>query len=172
MYFSEWRKLQRDSEMFNISLSFIAEGISREKFEIIVHVFLPFAKKELKIKDLPKIKFVDDKKFARRIAAFGQIKDNQIIIDVGGRHPMDILRTLAHELIHYRQHKLGVNGSGAAGSPTENESNRLAGIIMRKFGEKHSNLFVLPSVNEAKKKRKRRNMIDIDGGDHYPMELA
>ena len=168
MYFSEWRKLQRDCGMFNISQSFIAEGISTKQFENIVHTFLPFVKKELKIKELPKIHFVDDPKFARRIAAFGQIKDNRIVIDIQGRQTMDILRTVAHELTHYRQHKLGVNGSGHAGAPTENEANRVAGTIVRKFGEKHSNLFALPTVNEAKKRKKK---IDIDS-EHYPMELV
>ena len=169
MYFSEWRKYQRDSEMFNISLSFVAEGISKTQFENIVHTFLPFVKKELRIKELPKIHFVDDPKFARRIAAFGHIKDNRIVIDIGGRQTMDILRTLAHELTHYRQHDRGVRGSGKAGSPTENEANRLAGTIVRKFGEKNPNLFVLPSVNEAKKKKKKT--INIDS-EHYPMELV
>ena len=168
MYFSEWRKLQRDREMFDISLSFVAEGISKENFEKIVYTFLPFAKKELGIKELPKIHFLDDPKFAKRIAAFGQIKDNRIVIDVQDRHTIDILRTVAHELTHYRQHRTGVHGNSAAGTPTENEANRLAGTIVRKFGEKHSDLFTLPSVNEARKKGKKK--IDIDS-EHYPMEL-
>jgi hypothetical protein len=171
MYFSEWRKLQRDCGMFNISQSFVAEGISKQNFENIVHTFLPFVKKELNIKELPKIHFVDDPKFARRIAAFGQIKDNRIVIDIQGRQIMDILRTVAHELTHYRQHRKGVNGSGHAGAPTENEANRLAGTIVRKFGEKHSGLFALPSVNEAKKRKKRKEMLDIDS-EHYPIELS
>ena len=169
MYFSEWRKLQRDCEMFNISQSFVAEGLSRNQFETIVHTFLPFAKKELNIKELPKIHFVDDSKFAKRIAAFGQIKDNRIVIDIAGRQIMDILRTVAHELTHYRQHKTGVSGDGHAGSFTENEANKVAGTIVRKFGEKHSNLFTLPSINEAKKKKKKT--INIDS-EHYPMELV
>lgn len=171
MYFSEWRKLQRNTEMFNFSGGIIAEGVSREHFESIVHTFLPFVKKELNIKELPKIHFVDDPRFAKRIAAFGQIKGNRIVIDIQDRHTMDILRTLAHELTHYRQHTRGVNGSGHAGAPTENEANKLAGTIVRKFGEKHSGLFATSAVNEAKKKRKRRNMIDIDS-EHYPMELT
>ena len=169
MYFSEWRKLQRDCGMFNISQSFVAEGISKQDFEKIVHNFLPFVKRELNIKELPKIHFVDDPRFAKRIAAFGQIKDNRIVIDIKDRQTMDILRTLAHELTHYRQHKRGVTGSGHAGTPTENEANKLAGTIVRKFGEKDSGLFTLTSVNEAKKKKKKT--IDIDS-EHYPMELV
>jgi hypothetical protein len=155
--------------MFKISEVFVAEGISRQQFETIVHTFLPFAKKELGIKELPKIHFVDDPKFARRIAAFGQIKDNRIVIDIQNRHTMDILRTVAHELTHYCQHTRGVNGSGHAGAPTENEANRLAGTIVRKFGEKHSGLFTTSAVMEAKKKKKKTLHSDYE---HYPMELT
>ena len=169
MNFSEWRKYQRNREMFNISLSFVAEGISKQHFEEIVHNFLPFVKKELNIATLPKIHFVDDPRFAKRIAAFGQIKDNRIVIDIQGRQTMDILRTLTHELTHYRQHKTGKNGSGKVGTPTENEANKLAGTIVRKFGEKHSGLFQLPSVNEARKRKKKT--VEIDS-EHYPMELT
>ena len=169
MNFSEWRRLQRNTEMFKISEVFVAEGISREHFESIVHTFLPFVKKELKIKELPKIHFVDDPKFARRIAAFGQIKDNRIVIDIQSRQTMDILRTLAHELTHYRQHTKGVNGSGHAGAPTENEANRLAGTIVRKFGEKHPSLFATSAVMEARKKKKKTMHSDYE---HYPMELT
>ena len=172
MNFSEWRRLQRNTEMFKISEVFVAEGISREHFEKIIHSFLPFVKRELNIKELPKIHFVDDPKFAKRIAAFGQIKDNRIVIDIQGRQTMDILRTVAHELTHYRQHKKGVNGSGHAGAPTENEANRLAGTIVRKFGEKHSDLFELPSVMEAKKKRKKTTYTGYTDYEHYPVELS
>jgi Zn-dependent peptidase ImmA (M78 family) len=154
--------------MFNISQSFVAEGILNQDFEKIVHTFLPFVKKELGIKELPKIHFVDDPKFAKRIAAFGQIKDNRIVIDIQNRQVMDILRTVAHELTHYRQHKSGKNGSGHAGSPTENQANQLAGTIVRKFGEKNPELFALAPVNEAKRRKKK---IDIDS-EHYPMELS
>ena len=169
MNFSEWRRLQRNTEMFKISEVFVAEGISRENFEKIVHTFLPFAKKELKIKELPKIHFVDYPKFAKRIAAFGQIKDNRIVIYIQNRHTMDILRTVAHELTHYRQHTKGVNGSGHAGAPTENEANRLAGTIVRKFGEKHPSLFATSAVMEARKKKKKTLHSDYE---HYPMELT
>jgi len=168
MYFSEWRKFQKNKEMFDISLSFIEEGVSKQNFEKIIHIFLPFVKKELSIKEFPKIHFVEDPKFAKRIAAFGQIKNNRIVIDIQNRQIMDILRTVAHELTHYRQHKKGVYGNDHAGVPTENEANKLAGTIVRKFGEKHSELFTFPSVNGAKKKKKKTTNID---GDNYPEKL-
>jgi hypothetical protein len=165
MYFSDWRRLQRTKDLFNIYSSHVCEGISRENFENVVYNFLPFVKNELRIMQLPKIHFVDDPKFARRISAFGQIKDNRIIIDIQDRQILDVLRTLVHELSHYRQHV-----TGKAGSYTENEANRFAGKIVRKFGEKNPGLFAFPSISESKKKKKKKT-VDIDS-EHYPMEMV
>lgn len=50
----------------------------------------------------------------------------------------DILRTLAHELVHHMQNlddRLQDN-SGDDGSPEENEANALAAVIMRQYGRK------------------------------------
>lgn len=183
MYFSEWRRLQRSIEMVNVSGNFIAEGFKKQEFENIIQHFLEFAKKQLRIKEYPKIQFVGDSRFAKRIAAFGQIKDNKIIIDIEGRQIMDILRTLAHELVHYHQHQTGKRGSGKAGSSTENQANQLAGTLVRKFGETHSNLFAMTTIKEARNKKKKKmndeidseyhskKTIDIDS-EHYPMELT
>ena len=155
MYFSEWRKLQ--------------EEMNKKQFEDVVKKFLPFAKEFLKLKNLPEIEFVEKPSFSKNIAAFGEIIDNRIIINVRNRHPIDIVRTIAYELVYYKQHGNGGYGSVSAGSPTENEANKLAGTLVRKFGETHSNYFKLSAVTEAKKKRKKT--LDIDS-EHYPMELV
>lgn len=170
MYFSEWRRLQRTKDLFNIYGSHVCEGISRENFENVVYNFLPFAMKQLRIKELPKIHFVDDPKFAKRMATFGQIEDKRVVVYIQDRQIMDVLRTLAHELAHYRQHMGGNVGSGKAGSFAENEANSLAGKIVRKFGEKNPGLFAFPSISESKKKKKKKT-VDIDS-EHYPMELV
>lgn len=155
MYFSEWRKLQ--------------EEMNKKQFEDIVKKFLPFAKEFLKLKKTPKIEFVEKPSFSKDIAAFGEIIDDIIIINIKNRQPMDVLRTLAHELVHYKQHQNKVNGHGAAGSPTENEANKLAGTLIRKFGETHSQYFKLSAIDEEKKRRKK--LTDRDS-EHYPMELT
>jgi len=64
------------------------------------------------------------------------------------RHPIDIMRTLAHELVHYKQdveHRIGPD-SGETGSPIENEANALAGQIMRRFDHENPQLFALSAV--------------------------
>jgi hypothetical protein len=52
------------------------------------------------------------------------------------------LRTLAHELIHYKQDSQGriKPDSGETGSPEENEANAGAGIIMRDFDQANPEL--------------------------------
>jgi len=100
--------------------------------------FLPLALKILKLDHVPKIKlekFIEDDEQP----TFGKFvqDDNMIYIGLENRHPIDILRTLAHEMVHYKQNvdnKLNPE-SGRTGSPEENEAHQIAGIIMREFNK-------------------------------------
>ena len=67
--------------------------ITRAQFEVMLKKFLVFVKRELRIShDIPII-FVDDVDFAKKIAAFGEISNKNVIhISVINRHPMDIDR--------------------------------------------------------------------------------
>lgn len=61
-------------------------------------------------KPIPKIRLVhivqDDNPFKAQTGHFVP-DDNEIVLYVTNRHPKDILRTLAHELIHVKQHHEG-----------------------------------------------------------------
>lgn len=123
------------------------DKVSPEQFYKIVDVFVSFAKRNLKLKKIPNINFVSDSKFSQKHAAFGVIRGkDKIFVEILDRHPMDILRTLAHELIHYSQHEHNINGTGHAGSKTENDANMRAGKLLRDFGSIHAYLFKLPPV--------------------------
>ena len=118
---------------------------TRIQFDAILKRFQVFLKQELRLTyDIPVI-LIDDADFAKQIAAFGEIsKDNMIHLSIINRHPMDIMRTLAHEYVHYKQHiEKGPNRSSHAGSPTENQANAKAGELMRKYGQLHPELFDL-----------------------------
>jgi hypothetical protein len=100
--------------------------------------FLPIAVKELKLKRLPKIKFLskldnEDQPTFGRFSHDG--KKAMIELNIFNRHPVDVLRTLAHEMVHYKQfvHKQLGKNSGDTGSSSENEAHVIAGIIMRHF---------------------------------------
>ena len=98
--------------------------------------FLPLAIRELGIQTVPKIKLARNL-HDTHVPTFGRFEnDNEIItVDIENRHPVDILRTLAHELVHYAQGTRGMldADSWQTGSPEEDEANAEAGVIMRKF---------------------------------------
>ena len=106
--------------------------------------FFPIAMKVLGITKLPKIKLVmqvDDPDQP----TFGRFDNSNLTIELGmaNRHPIDILRTLAHELTHFKQYlnnQLGPD-SGETGSPEENEAHEVAGVIMRHFNKMHRHYF-------------------------------
>jgi hypothetical protein len=71
------------------------------------------------------------------------------------RHPMDIFRTVAHELVHHKQNEDGRLGKdiakeGATGSDIENEANSEAGKVMRYFGRENPFYFDMNYVLEHK----------------------
>jgi len=106
--------------------------------------FFPLAVKELGIDSLPDIKVMLKLPQGHQ-PTFGKFvnDENRIYLAIQNRHPLDIIRTLAHELVHYRQHvnhQLSHN-SGETGSPEENEAHAVAGVIMRHFNKQHPQYF-------------------------------
>ncbi len=111
--------------------------------------FLPFIKSELDLPSLPKISLVD-KVPEDNQPTFGRYstEDSSIVLAVLNRHPIDILRTFAHELVHYKQdieNRLDPH-SGETGSNEENEANGQAGIIMRNFAKDHPQFFSIDKI--------------------------
>lgn len=106
--------------------------------------FLRFTCNELGISTIPKITFSADpisNKESNSFAAYNPQK--HIYLYVKHRHILDICRSLAHEMVHYKQ---DLNDeltptSGKTGSHHENEANAMAGEIMRKYGKIHPELF-------------------------------
>ena len=128
-----------------------AEGISKEDLLDAMRKFLIIAKQEIGLDRLPEIHWSWDPKVAPDSPSFGRFTndDKAIKIIMRNRHPIDIMRTLAHELVHYKQdteHRIGPR-SGETGSPIENEANALAGQIMRRFDHENPQLFALSAVS-------------------------
>jgi len=114
-----------------------------DKTKSIIQDFLRFAARHIGLKDLPKIKLYSDPKLASSRRSFGGYMGGRIELNVGNRHIMDVLRTLAHEMVHYKQDTMGVLGpdSGKDGSEHENEANAKAAVIMRLWGKMNPELF-------------------------------
>lgn len=108
---------------------------------MITHL-LQLCKRELELEDLPEIFLLDNQSTTETGTSFGQFTDNGIEVVTAGRHPMDICRTLAHELVHWKQRVENMPMDGGDGSDTENQANAVAGIIMRKFGQQYPQYFL------------------------------
>jgi hypothetical protein len=119
----------------------------------ILEKFLPFIVDEYQLTSLPTITLsqkIDDESQP----TFGRYADGDHSIELAilNRHPLDILRTLAHELVHYKQDIEGriKQNSGETGSNIENEANELAGIAMRHFNKQHPEFFSILPVLQSK----------------------
>lgn len=117
--------------------------------------FLLLCQSELEIPVLPRINWIVEKGGVGN-RTFGQYVPDRKSIDISirGRHPLDIMRTLAHELVHYKQ---AVDGrlkpqSGKTGSQEENEANSRAGVIMRKFAKAYPDAFSQEPISEDKRR--------------------
>jgi hypothetical protein len=116
---------------------------TRMQFDAILKRFIVFLKRELRLTyDIPYV-LIDDSDFAKTNMTFGMMNRETLYISIINRHPIDILRTVSHEFVHYKQVVDGKKISSNPGSPAENEANAKAGEIVRKYGKLHPELFDL-----------------------------
>ena len=111
-----------------------------QRFIEMFEKFLPIAMKYIKLESLPTMKFETQISDTQQ-PTFGRYENGNHVLYVAlmNRHPNDILRTIAHELVHYKQdteHRLEPD-SGTTGSPEENQANAIAGIVMRHFNKQY-----------------------------------
>lgn len=116
----------------------LKETVNPEKFDRI-REFVKFCFKKLDLKVKPRIRLAS-KNDTTALGYF--IPDtNTIVVVEKGRHQMDIMRTLAHELVHLKQTETHTP-IGDTGSDDENEANAMAGVLLRVWGKMHPEYFV------------------------------
>lgn len=112
--------------------------------------FIVYACNELSIeKPWPKVSINNKEGFGPHYKSFGyfDVGDNKIVVASSNRNLGDMLRTLAHELVHYKQKQDGAinldnaTETGADGSEIENEANAKAGVLLRKFGRDNPDIY-------------------------------
>jgi len=107
--------------------------------------FVRFAAHELDLKSIPEIKLLTTPISNSPYNSFAAYQPGQevVILYATHRHILDVLRSLCHEIVHYKQDLAGQlnNMSGKTGSNEENEANAVAGQILRKYGKMHPELF-------------------------------
>ena len=123
----------------------IQEEANKKHVEENIRDFIDFCIRWLNLDNTPKIDTVHDAKWSADKGTFGQFnsRDGQITVSIGGRHPVDAMRTIAHELVHYAQNEQQSlpPGAGETGSRWENDANATAGQIMRDYVDVNPNAF-------------------------------
>ena len=132
---------------------FTNEADSEDGRRDIIKKFAGLCAQHLKLKQVPRIILKKTPKWSEETGSFGQYQPDEhtLILSLPGRHILDVLRTMAHELTHAQQEeRVGLpDGAGDAGSPWENEANARAGILMRHFAERHPEYFSNVDIAEA-----------------------
>ena len=120
--------------------------LTEDRVQENITKFVEYATEQLKLNKTPTVKIVD--KIGGSYSSLGSYSpdDNEICVVVNGRLLADILRTIAHELIHAKQMQMGLIKNpvidGKTGSRIENSANAMAGIMMRNYGQLNTEIFL------------------------------
>ena len=146
--FKELRNSGYLEKLSNTKQYLVSKKLSKdlnENKEKIIDTFTKFASGFLELNNTPEIKFIDNSLVNDNQPSFGGYMpgSHKITVDGSNRNIVDVLRTLAHELVHAKQNEVEPlpNGAGETGSPFENEANAVAGILMRLFAKQNPTIF-------------------------------
>ena len=114
-------------------------GISESVDASSLKPFVKFCIKNLELKSVPKI--VITKKKLDGTFGYYDTGAKTLTVSSSDRHIADIMRTLAHELVHLAQDEQRQDIDGSDGSKHENQANAVAGVLMRKWADEDPSLF-------------------------------
>lgn len=107
--------------------------------------FCDWACRRLNIKNTPDIRYSNDIDEVESKRTYGSTHPTgEIWVHVGNRTPADIMRTLCHELVHYKQFDVGLASeemSEEQRQSIEDVANAVAGRLMRDYGKLHSEIY-------------------------------
>jgi hypothetical protein len=120
----------------------------------IVQDFIQHVTTELGIDPVPEIHLHTDPSWSEQNQSFGRYdpESHTLNVSMPNRHVMDVLRTVAHELVHCsqnQQHGQLPDDAGETGSRWENDANARAGVIMRDWANSHPEHFAHDALEES-----------------------
>ena len=114
--------------------------------ESVIDDFIEFGKKELSLDDDFRVNLTSNGDDIETLASYDMI-DNEINVLTKDRAEADIIRSIAHEMVHHKQNERGdLRGNpeeGEDGSPWEDEANAKAGVLVRRFGKINPDIYDL-----------------------------
>lgn len=101
--------------------------------------FVKFIKNELKLKDVPTISIQNNRDGLKTTANYDYTKENKIVkVCSKNRALVDVMRSLAHELVHHKQWEDGrLDGPKPPdiGGEIEDEANAKAGQLIKMYAK-------------------------------------
>jgi predicted nucleotidyltransferase len=153
--FKDLRNTGYLEKLSNLKNSFIDKTLSLVESvdkDSLFEKFMAYACNELQIQNPPT--FEVRYEYGEDQPSFGAYVPSQhhISVNPSNRNIVDVLRTLAHELVHAKQNEMGIlqPDSGETGSEHENDANAIAGILMRDYGKQNPNIYNIGMLNESR----------------------
>jgi len=112
--------------------------------------FVDFVKKELNIENDVNIRYQTDKDGIKTTAVYKyqdggdeEFEQSEVRVYTKERALQDIMRSVAHELVHHQQNERGeLEGKiSNVGGPIEDEANAVAGELLKKYGIDHPEIY-------------------------------
>lgn len=128
---------------------------SEDSKKKIIDGFIQYASDRLKLKDIPTIKLVTKNEMGEDTNSLGGYDpvSKEIRVQSENRLSADIIRTVAHEMVHRKQDELGLIKNpvkdGSTGSPIENQANSIAGILLRDYGRVNKKIYSESIIKES-----------------------
>lgn len=125
----------------------LREGLISQEDSVVRQVsdFVNFAKEFLGIDDDVKVALAFERTPDIITTAYYSPSEKFLKVYCKNRAIMDVCRSIAHELVHHKQNIEGrltdIQNDGSDGSQIENEANAVAGVIIRKYGKLHPELY-------------------------------
>lgn len=112
----------------------------------LMEKFITFCNDNLGIEKPCTIKLTSDREGnGITTTAYYDLVNCHVCVYIKDRAIMDVMRSVAHELVHHHQNERGeLQGrpeEGADGSPLENEANAKAGELIRIFGKQNPEIY-------------------------------
>jgi N-acetylglutamate synthase-like GNAT family acetyltransferase len=126
----------------------LRESLMSQEDNVVRQVadFVNFTKEYLGIEDDVKVKLAFERTPDLVTTAYYDYGNKLVVVYAKDRAIIDVCRSIAHELVHHLQNLESrlTNGvkDGEDGSPIENEANAVAGVIIRKYGRLHPELYI------------------------------
>jgi hypothetical protein len=113
------------------------EPVFDRKKEELLNKFLDYSKEFLKISKLPKVNILEKRKEGMTAGAYSP-EENEVWVYGKNRALADVLRSVAHELVHHKQNETGEIEKYErkdVGGKIEDDANSIAGQIIKSFGK-------------------------------------